>query len=206
MTYTAINPHACCNWPRDDDAFYLFLQKQKIALKLYTPSWVLPHLQAGDALRQLTMHISTNDLHCYKPAHLLQRAPSGGRPRSRPPDTAPPRIDPPHQQRRTAFKLDEIYTRFANHLPTTYGRRDLGITILEDCLKMANTFDNLQISVGQNELTLIIRYCCVPGMLYYSTQTPKPGGIPMGTTREGLIKTGVIGRHFHVFNCSKFSM
>jgi hypothetical protein len=56
------------------------------------------HMHAGDALRQLTMHISTNDLHCCKPARLLQRAPSGGRPRSRPPATAPPRIDPPHQQ------------------------------------------------------------------------------------------------------------
>ena len=40
------------------------------------------------------MHISTNDLHCCKPARLLQRAPSGGRPRSRPPATAPPRSDP----------------------------------------------------------------------------------------------------------------
>ena len=55
------------------------------------------HSHAGAALRQLTMHISTNDLHCCKPARLLQRAPSGGRPR-RPPATAPPRIDPPHQQ------------------------------------------------------------------------------------------------------------
>jgi hypothetical protein len=46
------------------------------------------------------MHISTNDLHCCKPARLLQQAPSGGRPRHRPPATAPPRITPPHQQRR----------------------------------------------------------------------------------------------------------
>jgi hypothetical protein len=27
------------------------------------------------------MHISTNDLHCCKPARLLQLAPSGGRPK-----------------------------------------------------------------------------------------------------------------------------
>ena len=65
-----------------------------------------PHAQKqdGDALRQLTMHISTNDLHCCKPARLLQLAPSGGRPRRRPPATAPPRIVPPHQQRRTAME------------------------------------------------------------------------------------------------------
>jgi hypothetical protein len=42
------------------------------------------------------MHISTNDLHYCKPARLLQLAPSGGRPRHLPPVTAPPRIDPPH--------------------------------------------------------------------------------------------------------------
>ena len=41
------------------------------------------------------MHISTNDLHCCKPARLLQLAPSGGRPRRRPLATAPPRITPP---------------------------------------------------------------------------------------------------------------
>jgi hypothetical protein len=35
------------------------------------------------------MHISTNDLHCCKTARLLQLAPSGGRPRPRPPATAP---------------------------------------------------------------------------------------------------------------------
>jgi hypothetical protein len=40
------------------------------------------------------MHISTNDLHCCKPARLLQLAPSGGCPRRRPPDTAPTRIAP----------------------------------------------------------------------------------------------------------------
>jgi hypothetical protein len=45
------------------------------------------------------MHISTNDLHFCKPARLLQQAPSGGRPRRRPPATAPPRIAPPHQHR-----------------------------------------------------------------------------------------------------------
>jgi hypothetical protein len=41
MTYTAVNPHACCNWPRPEDAdasarqpphplgsFFLFLQEQ----------------------------------------------------------------------------------------------------------------------------------------------------------------------------------
>ncbi len=54
-----------------------------------------PHTHAVDALRQLTIHISTNDLHCCKPAHLLQLAPSGGRPRSSPLATAPPRITPP---------------------------------------------------------------------------------------------------------------
>jgi hypothetical protein len=53
-----------------------------------------PHTHAGDALRQLTMHISTNDLHCCKPARLLQQAPSGGHPQRRPPATAPPRINP----------------------------------------------------------------------------------------------------------------
>ena len=36
------------------------------------------------------MHISTNDLHCCKPARLMQLAPSGGRP-CPPPATAPPR-------------------------------------------------------------------------------------------------------------------
>jgi hypothetical protein len=30
-----------------------------------------PHTHAGAALRKLTMHISTNDLHCCKPARLL---------------------------------------------------------------------------------------------------------------------------------------
>jgi hypothetical protein len=43
------------------------------------------------------MHISTNDLHCCKPARLLQQAPSGGRPCRRPTATAPPHIAPPHQ-------------------------------------------------------------------------------------------------------------
>ena len=38
------------------------------------------------------MQISTNDLHCCKPARLLQLAPSGGRPHRRQPATAPPRI------------------------------------------------------------------------------------------------------------------
>jgi hypothetical protein len=38
-------------------------------------------MHADNALSQLTIHISTNDLHCCKPARLLQLAPSGGRPR-----------------------------------------------------------------------------------------------------------------------------
>jgi hypothetical protein len=50
-----------------------------------------PHSHAGAALRQLTMHISTNDLHCCKPSRLLQWAPSVGRPRRRPLATTPPR-------------------------------------------------------------------------------------------------------------------
>ena len=68
------------------------------------------------------MHISTNDLHCCKPAHLLQQAPSGccfcknkyksssawapsgGRPHRRPPATTLLRSDPPHQQRETAME------------------------------------------------------------------------------------------------------
>ena len=48
------------------------------------------HTYIDYALRQLTMHISTNDLHCCKPAHLLQLAPSGGRPRCRQLATTPP--------------------------------------------------------------------------------------------------------------------
>jgi len=36
------------------------------------------------------MHISTNDLHCCKPARLLQRAPSGGRPHRRRAARPPP--------------------------------------------------------------------------------------------------------------------
>jgi hypothetical protein len=60
-----------------------------------------PHTHAGDALRHLTMHISTNNLHCSKPARLLQWAPSGGRPRRRP---HAPRSDPPHQQQQTAME------------------------------------------------------------------------------------------------------
>jgi hypothetical protein len=50
-----------------------------------------PRVQPPDHRhRQLTMHISTNDLHCCKPPHLLQLAPSRGHPRLRPPATAPP--------------------------------------------------------------------------------------------------------------------
>ena len=59
---------------------------------------------AGNALRQLTMHISTNDLHRCKPTRLLQLAPSGGHPRYRPPDTSPPRIAPPHEQQLTTLE------------------------------------------------------------------------------------------------------
>jgi hypothetical protein len=43
------------------------------------------------------MHISANDLHCCKPARMLQLAPSGGRPRRRPLATAPPRRTPTHR-------------------------------------------------------------------------------------------------------------
>jgi hypothetical protein len=50
------------------------------------------------------MHISTNDLHCFKPVCLMQWAPSGGRPRLLPSATAPPRIDPTQQQRQTALE------------------------------------------------------------------------------------------------------
>ncbi len=50
------------------------------------------HTRAGDALRQLTVHISTNDLHCCKPARLLQLAPSGRRPRRRPPAIDPHKL------------------------------------------------------------------------------------------------------------------
>ncbi len=57
-----------------------------------------PHTHAVYVLRQFTIHISTNDLHCCKPALLLQRAPSGGRPRQRPANTVPLHSDPPHQQ------------------------------------------------------------------------------------------------------------
>ena len=42
-----------------------------------------PHMHDDNALRQITMHISANDLHCCTPALLLQLVPSGGRPRSR---------------------------------------------------------------------------------------------------------------------------
>ena len=50
------------------------------------------------------MHISTNDLHCYKPARLLQLAPSRGRPHRLPLATAPPCITPPHWDR-GVFKI-----------------------------------------------------------------------------------------------------
>jgi hypothetical protein len=36
------------------------------------PAVPLPHTDTVNALRQFTMHISTNDLHCCKPARLLQ--------------------------------------------------------------------------------------------------------------------------------------
>ena len=43
---------------------------------------------------QLTVHISTNDLHCWKLAHSQRRAAPGGRPRRRPPRRRnPPRHD-----------------------------------------------------------------------------------------------------------------
>jgi hypothetical protein len=55
-------------------------------------------------LLQLTMHISTNYLHCCKLARLLQRATSGGRPRHRPPPPPPLRSEKPHQKRQTAHE------------------------------------------------------------------------------------------------------
>jgi hypothetical protein len=73
-----------------------------------------PHTHAGAALRRLTMHISTNDLHCCKPARLLQLAPSGGRPHRRPLATAPPRITPSHQQRPTT--LEDAMQELFKHL------------------------------------------------------------------------------------------
>ena len=63
-----------------------------------------PHTHTDDALMHLTMHISTKDLHCCKPARLLQRAPSGGRPCSRPPATAPPRSATLYQQQQTVME------------------------------------------------------------------------------------------------------
>jgi hypothetical protein len=57
-----------------------------------------PHTHAVAALSQLTMHISTNDLHCAPAATgPVQRTPT-------PPATAPPRIAPPHQQQRTSLE------------------------------------------------------------------------------------------------------
>jgi hypothetical protein len=71
-----------------------------------SPRLQTPATYSGcNALRQLTVHISTNDLHYCKPACLLQWSPSGGRPRSPPPVTAPPRrIVPHHQQQQTALE------------------------------------------------------------------------------------------------------
>jgi hypothetical protein len=84
--------------PVNEDAnrqlFYTRLQQGKRRRGQPKVAAPRPHTHADDALRQLTMHISTNDLHCCNPARLLQLAPSGGRPRLRPPATAPPRM--PH--------------------------------------------------------------------------------------------------------------
>jgi hypothetical protein len=88
------------------------------------------------------------------------------------------------------FKLDEIYTRFANQLPTTYGRRDLCITILEDRLEMAGCFDNLKISVGENELapdnSILLRSGDV--ILFYASS--QAGRYPHGNNMRGLDKNG----------------
>jgi hypothetical protein len=57
-----------------------------------------------EQIKDIIIIIIYKDLHCCKPARLLQLARSGGRPRCRPPATAPPRIAPPHQQRLTALE------------------------------------------------------------------------------------------------------
>jgi hypothetical protein len=67
------------------------------------------------------MHISTNDLHCCKSARLLQLAPSGGRPRSRPPATAPPRIVPPV----TRDQAYELVLQHIEHDPSLESLREL---------------------------------------------------------------------------------
>ncbi len=96
----------------DDDAFYLFLQKQKIAYRYYIPILVQhgtsaqtpprsgnptrppspahTGTHAGDALRQLTMHISTNCMYvcacvCITAGPIIKlRDQTGSRSRLRP--------------------------------------------------------------------------------------------------------------------------
>jgi hypothetical protein len=69
---------------------------------------MFPHMHDDNALRQITMHISANDLHCCTPALLLQLVPSGGRPRSSQSAIAPPHSVPPHQEQQTT--MEDLWT------------------------------------------------------------------------------------------------
>jgi hypothetical protein len=58
------------------------------------------------AKTQLTVHISTNDLHCWKPAHSWRRAETGGRPRRHLPRRRNPPRHAPRQQQQDGGKTD----------------------------------------------------------------------------------------------------
>jgi hypothetical protein len=60
------------------------------------------------AKTQLTVHISTNDLHCWKPAHSWRRAATGGRLRRRPPRRRNPPRHAPRQQQQDRGKTDVL--------------------------------------------------------------------------------------------------
>jgi len=51
MTYTAVNPHACCNWPRPEDA-------HAAARPPLHPRIMAPHLTNNDGLRWKTRSLS----------------------------------------------------------------------------------------------------------------------------------------------------
>jgi hypothetical protein len=95
------------------------------------------------------------------------------------------------------FKLDEIYTKYANNLPAAYGRSlDLGITILEDCLKMAHIFDDIKISVGRVDLTHGVELTPHNPILLHSGDVikfyarPQPGRYPYGNNTRGIDENG----------------